>query len=147
MKVKNWKGWTEDWVKLAECYSSAPASAGAYIICGDRAINRAVGIDDLGILTIGESSNLRKRLSAFVGCAQNSRGAGHMAGWRFNNSSFQKVFPLKTLLVSWCVLPDKAAAYAKEGEMLALYLAEHYELPPLNYKFNWPKQVKGVLED
>lgn len=42
------------------------------------------------------------------------------AGWRFSFASFEKMFPLDTLWVSWCPIADKAAAYAKEGEMLGL---------------------------
>ncbi|MNP37680.1 hypothetical protein D3C76_1311410 [compost metagenome] len=113
---------------------------GVYIVCADRAIARAVGIDDNGILTVGESDNLKRRLAAFVRCAGSKGATGHMAGWRFNFASFEKMFPLDTLYVSWFPTVDKAAAYAKEGEMLGLYLAEHYELPPLNYKFNWSPQ-------
>lgn len=137
MRVKNWQGWEPEWLKLTEHYRSAPTTPGAYLICADRDINRAVGVDEHGILTIGESENLRRRLSAFVRCAKTPAAAGHMAGWRFNYASFEKVFPLESLWVSWYPTANKALAYAKEGEMLGLYLAEHYELPPLNYKFNW----------
>ncbi len=139
MRVKNWQGWEPEWLKLTEHFGGAPAVPGAYIICADREIQRAVGSDEQGILTIGESDNLRRRLAAFVRCAKNPGAAGHMAGWRFNYASFEKVFPLDSLWVSWYPTADKATAHAKEGEMLALYLAEHFELPPLNYKFNWPK--------
>jgi hypothetical protein len=140
MKVKNWDGWEPEWLKLVDHYQRAPALPGVYIICADRAITRAVGVDENGILTVGESDNLRRRLAAFVRCAGSKSATGHMAGWRFSFASFEKMFPLDTLWVSWCPTADKAAAYAKEGEMLGLYLAEHYELPPLNYKFNWSPQ-------
>jgi len=139
MRVKSWEGWEPEWLKLKEHYGKAPAVPGVYIICADRAINRAVGIDEQGILTVGESSNLKRRLSAFVRSAEDEK-AGHMAGWRYSYYSFKKAFPLDSLWVSWCPTVDKASAYAKEGEMLGLYLAEHYELPPLNYKFNWSSQ-------
>ena len=139
MKVKNWDGWEPEWLKLIEHFQNAPSMPGTYIICANREIPRAVGTDEHGVLTIGESDNLRRRLAAFVRCARNPGASGHMAGWRFNYASFEKVFPLETLWVSWYPTIDKATAYAKEGEMLALYLAEHFELPPLNYKFNWPK--------
>lgn len=137
MDIGSWKGWEPEWLKLTEHFKEAPASAGAYMISADRAIHRAVGVDEQGILTIGESDNLRRRLSAFIRCARIEGAAGHMAGWRFNFAKFEKQFPLDTLWVSWFPTADKAAAYSKEGQMLALYLAQHYELPPLNYKFNW----------
>ncbi len=92
MNVKNWQGWEPEWLKLTEHYKSAPVVPGAYIICADRALNRAIGVDENGILTIGESDNLRRRLSAFVRCAKNPGAAGHMAGWRFNYAAFEKVF-------------------------------------------------------
>ncbi|MBY8946366.1 hypothetical protein J1G35_10855 [Pseudomonas sp. SH10-3B] len=139
MQNDNWEGWEPEWLKLTEHFLRAPALPGAYIICANKKIHRAVGIDEHGILTIGESENLRRRLAAFVRCARKPGVSGHMAGWRFNYASFETVFPLDTLWVSWYPTLDKAAAYAKEGEMLALYLAQHFELPPLNYKFNWPK--------
>ena len=139
MKVANWEGWEPEWLKLTEHFQNAPSLPGVYIICTCKSIQRAVGTDEYGVLTIGESDNLRRRLRAFMRCASNSGKAGHMAGWRFNYFSFEKVFPLETLWISWFPTTNKAAAYAKEGEMLALYLAEHFELPPLNYKFNWPK--------
>lgn len=137
MNVKNWQGWEPEWLKLTEHYKSAPAAPGAYIICADRSIARVVGIDENGILTIGESTNIRSRLSSFVRCATFPKATGHMAGWRFSKSLFEREFPLDSLWVSWYPTNDKPAAYAKEGQMLGLYLAEHYELPPLNYKFNW----------
>lgn len=139
MKVNNWDGWEPEWLKLTEHHKSAPAVPGAYIICADRPIARAVGTDENGILTVGESANLRRRLSDFVRCAGREGATGHMAGWRFARSPFGTVFPLESLWVSWYPTIDKTAAYAKEGELLALYLAEHFELPPLNYKSNWHK--------
>ncbi|UVK96120.1 GIY-YIG nuclease family protein [Pseudomonas atacamensis] len=139
MKVTSWEGWEPEWLKLTENFQNAPSLPGVYIICTCKNIQRVVGIDEYGVLTIGESDNLRRRLSAFMRCASNAGKAGHMAGWRFSYFSFEKVFPLETLWVSWIPTANKAAAYAKEGEMLALYLAQHFELPPLNYKFNWPK--------
>lgn len=140
MKVKNWDGWERDWLNLVDHYRAAPTGPGVYLICADHAINRAVGVDENGILTIGESGNLRDRLGRFVGCVQGRHAKGHMAGWRFFNSALSKPFPIETLWVSWCEMPSKEDAYRKEGEMLGLYLSQHYELPPLNYKFNWSAQ-------
>ncbi|MGM3217653.1 hypothetical protein ACSQ5K_22790 [Pseudomonas sp. PhalM4] len=92
MKVKNWDGWEPEWLKLVDHYQDAPALPGVYIICADRAIERAVGIDENGILTVGESDNLKRRLSAFVRCAGSKGSTGHMAGWRFSFASFERCF-------------------------------------------------------
>lgn len=107
------------------------------MIVANRAIPRAVGVDEHGILDVGESDNLKERLAAFVGCAKGRRASGHIAGWRFLEFGFEKAFPLDSLWVSWCELKDKKAAYAKEGEILSRYYEQHFELPPFNFKFNW----------
>jgi hypothetical protein len=82
MKIDNWQGWEPEWLRLTEHFLNAPEAPGAYIICADHEIGRAVGSDEHGILTIGESDNLRRRLAAFVRCARNPGVSGHMAGWR-----------------------------------------------------------------
>jgi len=124
-------------------YKKAPASPGAYIIRSNRPIQRLKGADKHGILTIGESNNLRRRLASFVRCISNEYATGHMAAWRFRAIGMDKMFPADSLWVSWCQTEDKAAAYRKEGEMLDFYQRLHFELPPLNYKFNWPEVVGG----
>lgn len=120
-----------------EVYKKAPSGPGVYMIVANREIHRAVGIDEHGILDVGESDNLNERLASFVGCARGTRAAGHMAGWRFLEFGFENQFPLDSLLVSWYEVSDKDAAYAKEGEILSQYYLQHFELPPFNFKFNW----------
>jgi hypothetical protein len=100
-------------------------------------ISRAKGIDRMGILHIGESDNLRSRIRAFWNCASRSNTEGHMAGWRYRMYRMNQHFPLHNLRVKWCATRAKKLAYAFEGEQLKKYLANHLELPPLNYKFNW----------
>ncbi|GAK85886.1 hypothetical protein JCM19238_3476 [Vibrio ponticus] len=60
-----------------------------------------------------------------------------MAGWRYRVCNFNKVFPLQELHICWKECTDKAEAQRLEGQLLSEYLELHYELPPLNYKFNW----------
>lgn len=102
-----------------------------------RPIHRVVGIDEDGILDIGESGRLRGRLRSFLKCAATRGTAGHMAGWRYAYLRFARHFPLTELEVRWRHFPTKAEAYNEEGRLLAAYVAAHFELPPLNYKFNW----------
>ena len=133
----DWSGWTEDWLPLLDAYKTAPDLPGVYIIAADRAIHRLVGVDEHGILDIGESDSLQARLSAFVGCARGTRQAGHSAGWRFLDNKFAEHFPLESLWVSWRTAHNKEEAHAGESQYLSTYLSLHYELPPLNHQFNW----------
>lgn len=132
----DWTGWSE-WVKLETLeWSAVPQDPGAYIIAVTRPINRAVGIDPDGFLDVGETDGLRARLRSFRRCASQRGCEGHMAGWRFAFFRFGRTFPLSTLRVRWLVTITKEEAYAAEGQILLAYLRQHYELPPLNYKFN-----------
>lgn len=142
MKLARWKGWT-DWLPLLKNARDIPCSPGAYMIAAHKAINRAVGEDVEGILDIGESVNLRKRIRDFIGCAQGTRQLGHMAGWRYHEYDLAPHFPLESLFICWHTAASKPEAYALEGAMLKAYLQQHKELPPLNYKFNWPTEEEG----
>ena len=139
MKLNNWKEWT-DWQPLHSCLSSLPTGPGAYMIAAKKSIHRAVGKDIEGILDIGESKTLRARVRSFISCASGAQQSGHMAGWRYNKYDFESNFPLSTLYISWHAAATKLEAYALEGHMLREYIEQHKELPPLNYKFNWPVQ-------
>lgn len=136
MVKDDWSGWTE-WLPLVDNIPKAPSKPGAYMIAAKKTLNRAVGRDEQGILGIGESDNLKRRLKDFLGCAGGTKASGHMAGFRYRRFGYQSVFPLETLWVCWREVEDKDAAYALEGALLGEYLAQHFELPPLNYKFNW----------
>jgi hypothetical protein len=76
--------WTP-WKPLATCREQRPMPPGAYRIrCRGRVIGRAIGVDGDGVLDIGKSVHLRRRLAAFfrfVTAAQVRHG--HMAGWRY----------------------------------------------------------------
>ncbi|WP_163373038.1 hypothetical protein [Endozoicomonas acroporae] len=130
-------GWT-DWVLLKELdRASIPDQPGVYMIAAHRRIHRAHGTDKQGILDICESDNLKKRIAAFRACSLGHRNRGHMAGWRFYNFNFDSIFPHEKLWICWKTCRRKKEAYALEGELLQAYFSKHYELPPLNYKFNW----------
>jgi len=114
-----------------------PRGPGAYQMATNRPLARAVGVDPLGIIDIGESTNLRKRLKDFMRCAAQRGQEGHMAGWRYSFFRLERYLPLASLRVRWKATQTKAAAYRAECKMLSQYLHRHCELPPLNYKFNW----------
>ncbi len=142
----DWTGWTS----LVDLdLGTVPNSHGTYIIATDRPISRAVGVDQEGFLTIGESGRLSDRLWAFRECVTKPGAEWHSAGWRFAYFNLQRHFPVSSLRVRWAALATKAAAVSAESALLLAYLREHGELPPLNYKFNWQAlaaQPSGIIE-
>jgi hypothetical protein len=133
----DWSGWTK-WHNLLKLdFSGVKAGPGAYVISAGQRIGRSVGIDPDGFLDIGESGALRNRIGRFLACSGTSGQTGHMAGWRYYFFGFDRHFVPSSLRVRWIVTDTKAQAYAIEGQTLLTYLRNHFELPPLNYKFNW----------
>lgn len=80
MSTENWSKWHQLDESVAELMGTGP---GAYEIAAKDSITRAVGIDSDGILDIGESENLTRRVKAFVSCAQKRDVTGHAAGCRY----------------------------------------------------------------
>lgn len=133
----DWTGWT-DWTSLAALNpKEAPDGPGAYVIAADRPINRAVGTDPLGFLDAGESDSVRRRLKEFRRCATERLYEKHSAGYSYCFFRFDLKFPWETLRVRWTDAATKEDAYALEGRILVHYIKTHFELPPLNSKFNW----------
>jgi len=60
----DWSDWKDPkyWERLLEKWKDAPKEPGVYIVCANRPIARLQGKDKHGMLTIGESQNLRQRL-------------------------------------------------------------------------------------
>jgi hypothetical protein len=140
--VLNPKEW--DWRPLTgEEIKKVPVKEGAYIVRAKneyskvQVMRRCVGEDEHGILDVGESQNLRQRLGALLNCMCDATQTGHMAGWRYAYLGMNELFPLDRLEFAYQTTKDKDAAYALEGKILEAYVRRHYELPPLNYKFNW----------
>lgn len=145
MATLDWSGWSE-WYSLPVqqgfSFVNAPRKPGAYVIAAEHPINRAVGTDEHGILTVGESEDLHRRVLAFATCAISRGGEDHIAGWRYALLRFARHFPFSSLRIRWKTTNSKRDANALEGAMLLAYLSQHLELPPLNYKFNWSQFEK-----
>lgn len=141
MRVRFTRDWAK-WVGISDI-GKAPCAPGAYVIAAESPIQRIVGIDKHGLLSIGESENLQKRLHLFHMCAKGERHRGHNAGWRYHELNMIDRFPLASLRFRWCATDDKVGAYLLEGSMLKLYVSDHFELPPLNYKYNWSAHILG----
>lgn len=58
-----------------------------------------------------------------------------------------KIFPLGMLEFRYRVTKDPDAAYELEGALMHDYVLRHFELPPLNYKFNWSVLNKQRAEE
>jgi hypothetical protein len=149
MKLLNveWEGWS-DWYRLTEVdLRSIPTDvAGTYIIACNERLSRCHGVDEQGVLDIGESGNLRGRIQAFKRCATGESKKGHMAGWRYFSLGYHDIYPFESLWVCYRVFNSKKSAYREEGRMLRAYVEQYYELPPLNYKFNWSEETESKKE-
>lgn len=140
----DWSGW-DPWQPLTDSTVGAlPSRPGAYVVrvlsedgTTPQPMRRCCGDDPLGILDIGESKDVRKRLTNLLTCMHDENRSGHMAGWRYAFLGMHKLFPTRRLEVRVKGAPSKKAAHGLEGDMLAVYVRRHFELPPLNYKMNW----------
>ena len=118
-------------------FEKIPEEPGVYLIrCRDHPTNRLLRTDQEGVLDIGESSNLRKRITRFYFCASGKVERGHSAGCRFANRKLSRHFPLDQLEIKWKIAESKAAAREAEGELLRKYEKKFGELPPLNTQSN-----------
>ncbi|GMV18158.1 MAG: hypothetical protein AMXMBFR56_63820 [Polyangiaceae bacterium] len=121
---------------------------GAYVIglpASRAPLGRLRGADPHGILDIGESAKLARRISDLRRCAEKPGERGHMAGWRLGSGGLLKHLGITSadLRVSYCYAEpaSKDEAYRLEGTILRGYFDLFGELPPLNYKFNWSAWV------
>ena len=120
-----------------ETLKKIPKEPGVYLIrCRDHPTNRLLGSDQEGVLDIGESNNLKKRIRLFLTCASGKKKRGHSAGCRFAALGLKRHFPLDRLEIKWKVAESKAAARKLEGELLRQYEKKFGELPPLNAQSN-----------
>ena len=133
MKQFDWRDWSP-WTTFLFIDAVAPIRPGCYVIGIQKPISRMVGIDDDGILAIGESDNLSRRLNQFY---QTITGANsHSAGRRFYSLQLQQYFPPADLRVRWQSTQSKHDALRLEAMTHLAYLHEHREMPPLNYSLN-----------
>lgn len=129
--------WT-DWQNLSSLdVKEVSQGPGAYVLASRQPIQRFVGVDELGVIDIGETGGLRKRFRDFNRCAQIRGETGHMAGWRYAFLRLDAITPFENLQVRWLECESKDEAKLVESRMLMYYLAEHREQPPLNYSSNW----------
>ncbi|MDA0902678.1 MAG: hypothetical protein O3B09_04650 [Proteobacteria bacterium] len=164
---KNWNKMDE---VSKEKLTTIKETSGVYVIThsGRNTSYEDEDEDKDRILYIGQSGNLRRRISSFIKSSNiepsNSTDEktlirGHIAGWKYTLGCFKKKFPLKHLYwtetdskyctketdIKCCTKETGIKCCSKETEykMLKEYFLKYGNLPPLNHKFNWLKLKKG----
>lgn len=117
-------------------WKNLPESGGVYHIRCIKdnkviKINRVLGTDNLGILYIGKSDNLRERLRMLWRVLNpNLKATAHTFGTKYNgNNKLKKVFPLKTMYVSFETTSEPKNL---ETKLLNQYFDKFGEVPPFN---------------
>jgi len=93
-------------------------------------INRTNGIDESGLLYIGQSSNLQRRIK---GLWQHITGgkSRHTAGRTYTTYHYERKFPPEQLEVRWALL-SKEQCPKVESKLLDEYVNNFLDKPPLN---------------
>jgi len=114
-------------------------------------IYRAYGVDEDGILSIGESSNLSDRLHGFRRTIQpHTKRSSHAAGWCYVSLRYERVFKKENLQFKYKVTGTKKQAQKEEFILLCKYRSQFLDLPPLNNnmgeypKRGWKNIMKAI---
>ena len=95
------------------------------------AIQRANGIDSLGILHIGKSNDLGRRLRFFRQAAEGKK-ASHHAGREYVEWCFERLASLESLRFDYVLTADAAEALALERQLHKTYRHTYLDRPPLD---------------
>lgn len=111
------------------------------------AIPRLSKIDSKGIIYIGESGDLRKRLLDFRATLKDRKKSRHAAGWTYCSFNYFPIFPPRRLQFRHKVLRNPIA---EEFELIMSYRKTFMDLPPLNsirseYPWNWKKRMREIF--
>jgi len=146
------------WISFSEVgHYRIPAKPGVYEIrcVSGRGkpfeIYRAYGVDEHGILSIGESLNLSDRLHGFWRTIQpHTKRSSHAAGWYYVSLGYNHVFKKEKLQFKYKVTETKKQAQKEEFILLCKYRSQFLDLPPLNNnlgkypKRGWKKIMKAI---
>ncbi|MBI5587486.1 MAG: hypothetical protein HY889_03860 [Deltaproteobacteria bacterium] len=95
-------------------------------------IQRLKKNDEKGILSIGESGNLKKRIKAFWYSLKNKDYSSHAAAWHYLSFGFDKNFPAHSLEFRYKKSGTKSKAIKEECIELLRYRNKFMDGPPLN---------------
>jgi len=108
-------------------------------------ISRFLDNDKDGILQIGSSKDIEKRIKYFRGAMEGKRRA-HAEGKRFNlikkYTNFIRRYDNCKIQYSFMRLGNEIEAWKEEERLLMCYFKKHGEVPPLNN--NLPKKSSIV---
>jgi len=96
-----------------------------------RKIPRCLGVDDEGVLMIGESTDMWVRLTSFLGAAKGGKHA-HVEGQEYFTWKVGKGFPIETLYVDYMKTQTKDDAERLEYQQIKAYRKKFLDTPPLN---------------
>lgn len=145
--------WTE-WESFKEGkIREIPERAGIYQFrCLDEEgkpilISRLRKKDALGIIYIGQTENLQRRINNFWKTITRRERSLHAAGWTYISCCYDELFPPENLQFRYKVTKN---SIDEEFMLLLSYLKEFRDLPPLNsnrgrYPDNWEKKWKEVF--
>jgi hypothetical protein len=121
-----------------------------------RAVPRAIGVDPVGLLYIGISSNLRDRIGRYARAV--ARCSGRMEGptcgdldaqpanWCYLAYGAVRVYP--HVAIVWQEFQDKSLAEEAETNLIYAYRSLYAEMPPFNKGMNerWLPEIKEWCE-
>ena len=114
-------------------------------------IYRVYGVDEHGILSIGETSNLSDRLHGFRRTIQpHTKRSSHAAGYYYVSLGYSRVFKKENLQFKYKVTGTKKQAQKEEFILLCKYRSQFLDLPPLNNNLGkyprrgWKKIMKAI---
>jgi hypothetical protein len=110
-------------------------------------IPRLKRTDPAGVIYIGESDDLKKRVSNFWITIRERGKSRHAAGWTYCSFNYFPLFPPKNLQFRYKVMQNTIAG---EFDLLLSYRKKFMDLPPLNstrsqYPRNWRKKMKEAF--
>jgi len=115
---------------------NAPNSPGAYRLRAlapagsPMHLRRLAGVDNDGILHIGETTNLQRRIRNVLQAARS--GSGGRAGWEFYEFDFNRLIPLTRLVCEYVQTTSKTEAIAFERRLHVEYRRRYLDRPPLD---------------
>ena len=132
MKKLKWSPWVA--LKTLDL-TTIPPTSGVYQMRWaasgkPKPINRANGVDESGMLYIGKTMNLKKRLKALYRGIVEER-LTHTAAYTYMFDEFDKKFKPKELEVQWGEVP-KDEIDDHEYVLMGEYIKAYLDNPPLN---------------
>ena len=119
------------WHNLIEALEGncIPDGPGVYYVKREWPVNRICGPDPSGLLYIGSTDALKRRLGLFRGSALDG-SEGHVAGQKYNKWGYDPFLaPLSELKVRWEETDNPGS---DEDVAKQKYTRTFHELPPLN---------------